>query len=521
MTLEDIVRSTLALRGDAPLVRDSDEELSYAALVEAAGRIAARAQAVTAPGERPHIAALMDNRWEYFAVDLACAAFGCVLVRLNARDDVADIAWILRQSETTLFLFGGERATQARHALAHESAQGRSLTAVELPDRGGRHTLADLRDALGGGEPAAPSQDATRDTLYRLMYTSGSTGEPKGVMVTHDQWLAAVVQHLMIGPLRDVGDDAVLLHVTPLSHVSGGLFWPFTAVGARHVIAPSPELDAVAHAAQRGAVTHTFLVPTLVGRLVSAVDDVAAAVGGLRRIYYAASPITPDVLREGLDRFGPIFAQGYGSTEAMWWLTYFPPEEHRLALERGALDRLASCGRPSFGIPLRVIDEDGRDVAVGEQGEVATRGRHVAEQYWQRGPVPTETGGWFRTGDTGRLDDDGFLTLLDRKNDLIITGGFNTYPREVERALEEHAAIRECCVVGAPDAEWGEVVTAVVVAEGPLTAAEVMAFARERLASYKRPRRVEFLDRLPENSAGKIDRKAVRARFWAGQDRHI
>jgi acyl-CoA synthetase (AMP-forming)/AMP-acid ligase II len=224
--------------------------------------------------------------------------------------------------------------------------------------------------------------------------------------------------------------------------------------------------------------------------------------------------------------FGSIFAQGYGSTEAMWWLTYLPPEAHSEALERGNLARLASCGRPSLGVPVRILDEAGHDVTPGEPGEVTTRGRHVAQEYYGRGPVPREEPaehGWFRTGDTGFLDQDGYLTLLDRKNDLIITGGFNTYPREVESALEQHPGIRACCVVGAPDAEWGEVVTAVVVTdpEAPVTEADVNAFARDKLAGYKQPRRIEFVDALPENSAGKIDRKVIRQRFWADQDRSI
>lgn len=526
MTLQDVIRATLARRGDAPLVTDGEERLSYADLVAAAAMIATHAREAAEPGRAPHVAALMDNRWEYLAVDLACAGFGCVLVRLNARDAVADIAWILAHSETTLLVYGAERAEQALAAVERARAAGHEVVMAELPDRSGSHSLGDLREALGAPEPAVASRNATPSDTYRLMYTSGSTGEPKGVVVTHDQWLAAVMQHLLMDPLADVGDDAVLLHVTPLSHVSGGLFWPFSAVGARHVIAPSPELGDIAEAAERERATHLFLVPTLVSRLVHSASELHDPLRGLQRIYYAASPIAPEVLREGLDRLGPIFAQGYGSTEAMWWLTYLPPGAHEGALARGDLARLASCGRPSLGVPIAVLDDDGAEVPTGEPGEVATRGRHVAREYFDVGPVPRASEdpyAWFRTGDTGFVDEEGFLTLLDRKNDLIITGGFNTYPREVELALEQHPDVRGCCVVGTPDQEWGEIVTAVVVrAPGAhLSADEVMGFAQDRLASYKRPRRVEFVEALPENSAGKIDRKAIRAEFWTDRDRRI
>lgn len=524
-SLVAVVERCLQRLGNAPIVIDEHERLSYNDLVEAASLIAGKAHAIS-NRTRPHIAALMDNRWEYLAVDLACAAYGCVLVRLNARDTVTDISHILRHSDTTLLVCGGERGSEATAACAAAREAGHEIETLRLAERDQRHSLEDLRDALGPGVRPAAFVDAGGSTLYRLMYTSGSTGTPKGVMVTHRQWHSAVLEHLLRGPLADITGNHALLHITPLSHVSGGLFWPFAAVGAHHVIARSPHVDDIAAAAERNKPTHAFMVPTLVKRMVDAGDALRDTLASLQRIYYAAAPIAPDTLRAALELYGPVFAQGYGSTEAMWWLTYFPPEAHADAMVAGNMARLASCGQPSVGVPVAVLDDDGREVDCGDIGEVATRGPHVAAEYWKAGEVPREGGrrdGWFRTGDTGSLDHDGFLTLMDRKSDLIITGGFNTYPREVEMVLEQDPRIQECCVVGAPDPDWGEVVTAVVVpaAHVILTEQDVIDFARLRVADYKRPRKVILTDRLPETSAGKRDRKAIRAALWADQGRSV
>jgi acyl-CoA synthetase (AMP-forming)/AMP-acid ligase II len=519
MTLRLLVEQVQQRWGSQIGVIEGDERLTYDELITI-GAAAARYLASAVGEARPRVAVVMDNRWEYLALDVGLALTGGVLVRCNARDSAADIAHVLRDSGCHAVVHTADLGALIEDAMRSVDHAPRlvELPAASAPDR--REAL----ERLGrGAHEDVPLPDVRADDAYRLMYTSGTTGAAKGVVVTHDQWRAAVIEHLFTGPLRDLPSEARLLHVTPLSHVAGGLFWPFMLAGAVQVVAPTADIAAAAALVARHGITHTFLVPTLVQRLLTLTPDIQRGLSTLERIYYAASPIDPGVLREAVARFGPIFAQGYGSTEAMWWLTYLSPEEHAAALAQNDLRRLASCGRPALGVELRLLNDEGDVVQVGELGEVATRGRHVARTYWGRGDVAVDGQGWFRTGDLGYADADGYVHLMDRKSDLIVSGGFNIYPREVELALSAHPAVAQCCVVGAPDPDWGEAVVAVVVpADGTvIDDGELLAFARAALAGYKRPRRVDVRAALPVTANGKIDRKAVRADFWVGRTRSI
>jgi acyl-CoA synthetase (AMP-forming)/AMP-acid ligase II len=231
------------------------------------------------------------------------------------------------------------------------------------------------------------------------------------------------------------------------------------------------------------------------------VDDVR--VPALRRICYGAAPIAPSVAERAEQVFGRVLAQTYGQSEAPMTITLLRPDEH---------DRIGSAGRPYTMVEVRVVDDDDREVPAGQSGEVAVRGQILMSGYWNRPEETARTlrGGWLHTGDVGRFDDDGFLHLLDRRNDVIISGGFNVYPREVEDVLLEHPDIREAAVVGVPDERWGEVVQAVVATRGPVESAALLEWARPRLAGYKRPRALHIRDDLPKSSAGKILRRAVR-----------
>lgn len=511
MTLQVLLKQIELRWHDRICVVDDDLALTYGETFDLARRVASLARHVTGK-ERPHVAALLGNRWEYVTLDLGCAMSGETLVRLNARDTARDIAYLLEDSHADCFIYSQDFAKVAAEALAL-SANKPKL--VELPSG----TAAARRPAFEAEVAAAPVADfpALRPSdPYKIMYTSGTTGKPKGVIVTHEQWMCAVVKNLFTGPLLDLDEASSILHVTPLTHISGGLMWPFMVRGGAQIISRDVSLDAICEAIEAHGVTHTFLVPTLVTRLLAATPAQQRSLRKLKRVYYAGSPIGVQSLKTAIDMFGAIFAQGYGSTEAMWWLTYMKPDEHRTALESGNHARLSSCGRPSFAVDLDIVDDEGRSVRVGELGEVATRGQHVARAYINKGPVPRdETIGpdWFRIGDIGYRDEEGYIYLVDRKNSLIITGGFNVYPGEVEGALASCSGIAECCVVGVPDEQWGEIITAVVVrAEGAaLSERDVFAYARAHLADYRRPKRVHFADVLPQNSAGKVDRRAVKA----------
>ena len=511
MTLQVLLNQIELRWRDRPCVVEGDLSLTYAETFALARGVAALARHATGK-ERPHVAALLGNRWEYVMIDLGCAMSGATLVRLNARDTARDIAYLLKDSHADCFVYSQDFATVAEEALAQTGARPKT---IELPAGAPAARRPAFEDMIAAA-PAVRFPSLRPADPYKIMYTSGTTGKPKGVIVTHEQWMCAVVKNLFTGPLLDLDEASAILHVTPLTHISGGLMWPFMVRGGTQIISRDVSLDAICKAIDAYDVTHTFLVPTLVTRLLAATPDQQRSLRRLKRIYYAGSPIGAQSLRTAIDMFGSIFAQGYGSTEAMWWLTYLSPDEHRAALESGNLQRLSSCGRPSFAVDLDIVDDEGRPVGVGELGEVVSRGQHVARAYINKGPVPRDEGigpDWFRIGDIGYRDEEGYFYLVDRKNSLIITGGFNVYPGEVEGALATCPGVAECCVVGVADEQWGEVITAVVVrAEGSgLTEQAVLAHARAELADYRRPKRVHFVQELPQNSAGKIDRRAVKA----------
>jgi len=515
MTLQLLLKQIELRWRDRVCVVDGDLTLTYGETLDLARGVASLARHLTGK-ERPHVAALLGNRWEYVTIDLGCALSGETLVRLNARDTPRDIAYLLEDSHADCVIYSQDFAGVAGEALALSANKPR---VIELP----AGAAAARRPGFEAKIAAAPMVDfplLRPADPYKIMYTSGTTGMPKGVIVTHEQWMCAVVKNLFTGPLLDLDEASSILHVTPLTHISGGLMWPFMVRGGGQIISRDVSVEAICEAIEAHGVTHTFLVPTLVTRLLAANADQQKSLRKLKRIYYAGSPIGAQSLKTALEMFGSILAQGYGSTEAMWWLTYMSPDEHRAALESGNLQRLSSCGRPSFAVDLDVVDDDGRPVAAGELGEVVTRGQHVARAYINKGAVPRDEAigpDWFRIGDIGYRDEDGYVYLVDRKNSLIITGGFNVYPGEVEGVLASCPGIAECCVVGVPDEQWGEIITAVVVrtAACDVTQQHVLDHARANLADYRRPKRVHFVDELPQNSAGKIDRRAVKASVTA------
>jgi len=359
-----------------------------------------------------------------------------------------------------------------------------------------------------------------------IFFTSGTTGVPRGALYTHyckventslkvlELGVETVDKHIMVLPLFHIGGD---------SHV-----WPFFYVGASNVIMQQRSFDPVAtlQAIQDERATDIQIVPTQLVAILSTPDIKRYDISSLKRIWYAASPMPAELLRRGMEVFGPIFMQGYGQSESGPDITYLPSKSHQV-LDKPIEEQhvLTSCGQPCIGVHVRIVDEKNEDVKPGEVGEIIDDSKRVMVKYWN---MPDETrdvmvDGWLHTGDMGYYDEKGYIYIVDRKRDMIVSGGENVYPREVEEILYRHPAIEEVAVIGIPDSYWVERVHAVIVLKKGQRATkdEIMHFCKQYLARYKAPKSVEFVDSLPKNPQGKILKREIRDKYWAGLKRRV
>lgn len=479
MFVQDLVRSAAARYGDRPAIVEGDRTLSFSEFERRTIRLGnALLQMGLEPGDA--VSSVLPNCTEELITYVALARTGLIRVGLNARDSSDDHAFKISDS--------GSRAV-----IAHD---------VDLPETEFSLTREDVWRLSETGPEGPCDEPLDPAAMYRLAYTGGTTGKPKGVILTL-RTLQAQVNNYLLEHVPGIMPGDVMLHAAPVSHASGSYFLPHLVSGATSVLLPAFRPGVFLEELERTRAQRTFLVPTMMAALLEEpnIDDVKTP--ELVRMAYGASPIAPSVV-EGCERvFGRVLAQTYGQAEAPMTITHLPPDEHH---------RVGSAGRPYLQTHVRVVDEDDRDVAPGEGGEIVCRGAIVSGGYWNREEATTETfrNGWLHTGDLGYQDDEGYVYLLDRRNDLIISGGFNVYPREVEDVLTKHPAVVEAAVVSVPDVKWGEVVQAVVSTRAPVTEAELDNFLKERVAGYKRPRAYHVWDQLPKSAAGKILRRDVR-----------
>ena len=367
--------------------------------------------------------------------------------------------------------------------------------------------LDQLDDWLEGGPPTRAAQLV--DDLAMLVGTGGTTGVPKGVMLTSRNLETMTALTLMRYPFS--GRPAYLA-LAPLTHAAGVLCFPVMAHGGRIVVMPRPDIGEFIALIERERITHTFLPPTLVYMVLAHEAISAADLSSLQCFWYGAAPMSTARLEEALRVIGPM-AQLFGQTEAPMMVSTLPPAEHFNADGSVATKRLASAGRPAPLVTVGIMGPDaGELLATGERGEIVVRGSLVMAGYYKN-PEATEAAskyGWHHTGDVGYLDEDGYLFIVDRLKDMIITGGFNVYSAEVEQALMQHPAVRDCAVVGLPDDKWGERVTAVIEPSTEVQPDELIAFVKERIGSVKAPKQVELWPELPRSRVGKVLKADVR-----------
>jgi acyl-CoA synthetase (AMP-forming)/AMP-acid ligase II len=495
---------------DAAAVTGDGLTLTYAALCERSARIAGalRGGLRLQPGERVLIVA--DNGPEYFELLFGCWAAGLAAVPVNAKLHVREVAHIARDSGARL-AFTSAALAAGLGGLTHELPELAEIVVIA----GAQHAALLRADALGP-HPVAP------DDLAWLFYTSGTTGHPKGAMLTHRNLLFA--SHCYYADIERVAPGDTMLHAAPLSHGSGLYGVAHLFGGGHQLVLPrfetGPVLDAIAGRRRRVSL---FAAPTMVSRLVQAAGDTAAPGNdrwpGLRTIVFGGGPMYVSDLEKALACFGPRLWHLYGQGESPMTITGLPSEAlgSAHAAQRAAL--LASCGWARTGVEVRVVDGDDRELPHGTPGEVVTRSDCVMRGYW-RNPEATAAAlrnGWLHTGDIGSMDARGLLALQDRSKDLIIRGGSNIYPREIEEVLLRHPAVLECAVVGRPHADLGEEPVAFVVCRPGATVAppELERLLGDWIARFKQPRAWQFVDALPKNHYGKVLKTELRARLRA------
>jgi acyl-CoA synthetase (AMP-forming)/AMP-acid ligase II len=497
----DLVRAAATRFPDKAAVVGNGRRLTFAELDDRVGQLGAALRAMgLKPGDR--VALLAANELEHLELQAACLRSGFALVPMNNRLTERELSFILTDCDPALLVLG-------RNEEKRGAALAGQLGIANLLALGNPQELPSYDEALQAARPDPDADPHDPELPAKIMYTSGTTGSPKGAVVDRLGFTARVMINAVELETRS-GD--VHQACLPMFHIAAFLSYAHTVVGATVVMLPEFDPAEALATMQRERVTTTVLVPTTIAMLLDSPAIEGADLSALRLIIYGGSSIEPGPLRRAMDRFGCDFHQQYGMTET-GGQTLLRPADH----DPADTERLASAGTEAVGLEVRVVDDEDVPVAQGEVGEIVCRGPSVMLRYWNRPEATAEAlrGGWMHTGDMGYRDSRGYLHITDRRNDMIITGGENVYPREVEAVLIEHPGIAEVAVVGVPDPKWGQTVTAAVVGAVPADD-ELAAWAKERLAGYKVPRRWIRVDELPHNVTGKVLKHKLRTMLSDG-----
>ncbi|GAA1253309.1 long-chain fatty acid--CoA ligase [Pseudonocardia aurantiaca] len=514
MSLTQYLDKGASLGREAPCLTLGDDTLSYGDVQDLSSSVA---RALRRSGVRPgdKVGILSGNDPVAFACVFGIARRGAVWCPINPRNEAEENRELLDLFDCTCLIFQSAFAP----LVARIAPQLPQLTVLVCLD-------ADLPDAPSlqgwlaeaGADPAGdaagdPADAPPPDDVSLIVGTGGTTGRPKGVVLTGRNIETMSALTLMGYPFDG---RPVYLALAPLTHAAGVLCFPIMALGGRVIVMAKPDLTEFLALVARHGVTHTFLPPTLIYMLLAHDDLASTDRSSLQCFWYGAAPMSAARLEEALTAIGPM-AQLFGQSEAPMMIAMMSPADHYRPDGTVATERLSSAGRPAPLVTLAIMDGEGRLLERGERGEIVVRSSLVMAGYYKNPEATADASrhGWHHTGDIGYLDDDGFLFIVDRAKDMIITGGFNVYSAEVEQALMAHPDVRDCGVVGLPDDKWGERVTAVVQLQpgGTATADEIVAFVKVRVGSVKAPKQVEIWPDLPRSKVGKVLKADIRARL--------
>jgi len=499
----DLIERGAAVNADRIAIVYEDQELSFAEVNYQANQFA-HALSFVGANHGTRVALLVNNSLFSVPLDFACVKAGVNRVPLNARLSLDEHARMVTEAECGILIFSEDlahRAAELVDKIPTLSAYGLGHT---LPDSADLAALASEQDGT------RPRIDAKPDDIILTLYTSGTTGVLKAAQHTQASY-AAICRNILLN-LFPISRDDAMMHAASLIHASGTFVLPFWLRGGRSIILSGFVPQEFLSAISRYQPTAINLVPTMLHMLLEQPDLETHDVSSIKHIIYGASPMPRSVIERAIEHFGQDkFWQYFGQTEAPLCLAVLRPEDHEG-------DLLGACGRPAVDVEVRLLGETGKDVPPGEAGEILVRSPSSAAGYFKAPDLSGESfdaEGWVHTRDIGLFDSRGFLFLRDRTSDMIVSGGYNVYPREVEDALMEHDAVLEACVVGAPDDRWVEAVTAFIVLRPDQTVQEddLVSFVSSKIASYKKPRRIIFTDSIPKTAVGKINRKVLREKL--------
>jgi acyl-CoA synthetase (AMP-forming)/AMP-acid ligase II len=487
---------------------DGDRRITYTEFDRRTDQLA-RALREFGVRQGDRVAALLVNSAAFLETMFAAAKLGAVFVPINFRLAPPEVTYLLADSGADVFVWSGHLSPLARAALAGEGVRVRARLVVGGEPADGE---ADFEQVVASGEPRTLGIDVAGSDLCCLPYTSGTTGRPKGAMLTHDNFLWNVVNVLTVGRGLREGDRTVT--VAPLFHMGGlGVHTlPLIYVGGTNVFLPAFEPEQALSAMARERVTVQFLVPAMWAALMAVPGFQSYDLSALELAVTGGAPCPLPVL-EYFQGKGVPFQEGFGMTETAPGVSMLDADHVK--------EKAGTVGRAQFHVQTRIVDENDCNVPTDQVGELVVRGPNVFAGYWGLPEATAEAfrGGWFHTGDMGSMDAEGFITLVDRKRDMIISGGENVYPIEVEQVLYRHPAVREVAVVGVPHSKWGETPIAVVALKDgeQATGDDLISYARERLAHFKCPTRVEYVPELPRNATGKVLKTTLRKEY-GGQE---
>ena len=489
---------------------------SYKELHEAANRTAQGFKHLGA-GRQSRVGLLLPNCWEYVVSEVATYLAGATKIALNSMVSQDDIQYILADAEVELLVVH-QRFLPMLDAIKGRVPKLQHIVVVGAEQVEGEKEVAWETFQAAGSDEGLTVKTASSDYSF-ILYTGGTTGKPKGVVHTYETTSLTFTSIIIEANIQS--DEKILL-TTPLPHAAGLYLSSGLIRGAEIFIEEKFDVETVIQHIEENRITYLSLVPTILYRMLDYLEGKQIDVSSIRTIQYGTAPITAERLKQGLSVFGQVFLQIYGLTETQSAATWLKKEFHSAEAESRHL--LKSCGRGTIFSQVKVVDADGNEVPRGTEGEVVVKAFTNMAGYLNQPKKTAETlkDGWLHTGDVGKMDEQGFLYLLDRAKDMMISGGMNVYSSEVENVIQEHPGVAQAAVIGVPDADWGEAVTAFVTAKtGTLDVDEVMAICKAKLSKYKSPKAIHLVDALPLTSYGKIDKKKLREPYWEMAERNI